>query len=571
MKDRKMPHASRFKWSLILDYIVFPLLLIWFIYQPDFMHGFIVDHFESGKELVCINEVLHGKALYKDTIPYFGPLCTYLQTLFMLAFGTTIASLKAYFYAGTLSLLVISYLVGYRLFRSRLFAYLLALSLAVETINPYWSLWWGGFRFGFGMAAILFFIAFLEKGKRAYAFLTGMFIAVALLTSIDVGVMSAISIIFTYYLYAWRRGRESNTQPPGHASWFLFGIASIAAPFVLYCLKKNALFSYLETTYILVTNHIKVWGTGGMVINLKSAFAFHNILTVDFKVAAVAFLYVFTAIYMINRFRKNILQWPDYGIICLSIYGLLMYKASFRAVLGPQFEMALQPALIVLLFFMSRLWGSITDILRNNRKIIPGKPNREKKPLALVSLSIVLILISTYLIFSEKVSYRSVKDFITYQKHKDYFMPLGRGFLPLNSVKFSTLTVARAKNMKMPSEYAQYVEGATKYISRVTNPDEKVFTFPDLALINFLADRPSLDRFGIAIFAWTWRPWREELLNDLRRLKPRYIVRGNGISSLASSIKRKTEFLPEVIDYMNSNYYVEASFGPVDILRSKYK
>ena len=335
MKAIKMPHASLFKWSSILDYIVFPLLLLWFIYQPDFMHGFIVDHFETGKELVCINEVLHGKVLYKDTIPYFGPLCTYLQTLFMLAFGTTIASLKAYFYAGTLSLLVISYLVGYRLFRSRLFAYLLALSLAVETINPYWSVWWGGFRFGFGMAAILFFIVFLEKGKRVYAFLTGMFIAVALFTSIDVGVMSAISIIFTYYLYAWRRGRESNTQPPGHAPWFLFGIASIAAPFVLYCLKRNALFSYLETTYILVTNHIKVWGGGGMVINLRSAFAFHNILTVDFKVAAVAALYIFTAIYMINRFRKHSLQWPDYGIICLSIYGVLMYKASFRAVLGP--------------------------------------------------------------------------------------------------------------------------------------------------------------------------------------------------------------------------------------------
>ncbi len=569
MKDIKMPHAHWFKWPSIFDYMVFPLLLIWFIYQPDFMHGFI-DHFESGKELVCINEVLHGNTLYKDTIPQFGPLCTYLQTLFMLAFGTTIASLKAYFYAGTLSLLVISYLVGYRLFRSRLFAYLLALSLAMETINPYWSVWWGGFRFGFGMMAILFFIVYLEKGKRAYAFLTGMLIAVALFTSIDVGVMSAISIIITYYLYSWRRGREGNAPPPGHASWFLFGIASIAAPFALYFLKKNALFIYLETAYIVASNHIKVWGTGGMVINLRNALAFHNILTVDFKVAAVVFLYAFTAIYMIDRFRKNVLQWPDYGIICLSIYGLLMYKASFRAVLGPQFEMALQPALIVILFFMSRLWGSIKDILRNNRKIIPRKPNREKKPLILASLSIILILTSAYLIFSEKVSYRNVEEFIYYQRHKEYFMPLGRGFLPLNRVKFSVLTIERAKNMKMPSEYAQYVEGATKYISRVTRPDEKVFTFPDLALINFLADRPSLDRFGIAVFAWTWRPWQEELLNDLRRLKPRYIVRGNGISSLASSIKRQTEFLPEVIDYMKSNYYVEASFGPVDILRSRY-
>ena len=570
MKDIKMPHASRFNWPSIFDYMVFPLLLIWFIYQPDFMHGFIVDHFESGKELVCINEVLHGNVLYKDTIPQFGPLCTYLQTLFMLAFGTTIASLKTYFYAGTLSLLVISYLVGYRLFRSRLFAYLLALSLAMETINPYWSVWWGGFRFGFGMMAILFFIVYLEKGKRSYAFLTGILIAVALFTSIDVGVMSAISIIITYYLYSWRRGREGNAPPPGHASWFLFGIASIAAPFALYFLKKNALFIYLETAYIVASNHIKVWGTGGMVINLRNALAFHNILTVDFKVAAVVFLYAFTAIYMIDRFRKNVLQWPDYGIICLSIYGLLMYKASFRAVLGPQFEMALQPALIVVLFFMSRLWGSIKDILRNNRKIIPGKPNREKKPLILASLSIILILTSAYLIFSEKVSYRNVEEFIYYQRHKEYFMPLGRGFLPLNRVKFSVLTIERAKNMKMPSEYAQYVEGATKYISRVTRPDEKVFTFPDLALINFLADRPSLDRFGIAVFAWTWRPWQEELLNDLRRLKPRYIVRGNGISSLASSIKRQTEFLPEVIDYMKSNYYVEASFGPVDILRSRY-
>ena len=67
-----------------------------------------------------------------------------------------------------------------------------------------------------------------------------------------------------------------------------------------------------------------------------------------------------------------------------------------------------------------------------------------------------------------------------------------------------------------------------------------------------------------------WPPeWREELLADLKRSKPRYAIRGRRLSNVAVSVGMTEELLPEVREYIEANYYIEVSFNSIDTFGDK--
>lgn len=96
--------------SRIFDYILIPALLVFAVWQANFIHGFI-DHLEAGKELVCVSEISHGKLPYRDIFTLFGPLNIYLEVFSMFLFDKNLAVLSGYFYFGTTITLLIGYLI----------------------------------------------------------------------------------------------------------------------------------------------------------------------------------------------------------------------------------------------------------------------------------------------------------------------------------------------------------------------------------------------------------------------------------------------------------------------------
>ncbi len=560
-----MPHVNRFKWSAVFDYIVFPLLLVWFIYQPDFMHGFI-DNFESGKELSCVNELFRGKVLYKESMPYFGPLNVYLQAFSMILFGKSIAVLSGYFYFGTLLTLLLSYFIGRSLCRGRFFPYLLGISLAVETISPFWATRWGGFRFTFGLLTILCAITFFKRRHDLWAFLTGACASIAVLTTIDVGFFSFFSIAAAGFLYAMSNFKK---KEKGHslksALILASGVLAVFVPFAVYFHLKGALVPYLKTIFTIATLHFKVWGGGGVQVVLSEALNPTGLLSMKFKILAPLFIYIYAAIYLWDRLFAKAISWKECAICCLSVYGAFMYKMSFRAMIGPQFEMALQPAIILGFVF--------ADDIFYKMKASIGLPKARTRtagsPLKTYGLGLVLVLLCIYAVFSEKVSYKSLKNWCVYQLHKRDVVPIYLQLVPAERLRMIGLTIDRANGVKVPDFQVEEMEGITKYITKMTDPSEAVFTFPDLGLYNFLANRPCLDRFSIAAFAWTSPEWRKELLADLETLKPKYIIRSRKLSNLAAAVGMVEEVLPEVREYIEANYYTEASFNSIDILRRK--
>ena len=129
--------------------------------------------------------------------------------------------------------------------------------------------------------------------------------------------------------------------------------------------------------------------------------------------------------------------------------------------------------------------------------------------------------------------------------------------------------VERIGPILVEKNQAKEIESVTKYIISNTSKNEPVFAFPEHSLYNFLADRPAVSRFYIAAYAHTMDEWKTELLTELQSHPPRYIIYSHQLSNLAKAIGRKTELLPEVIEFISENYVIEKNFSNISIYRKK--
>ncbi len=538
-------------WYWFLDYMIIPLLLIFVVFQRNFIHGFI-NYLEAGKELACVNELFHGKMLYRDIFTLVGPLNIYLEAFFMLVFGKSLAVLRGYFYFGTIITLIIGYFIARSLCRLRFFAYITALMLIVETYHPFWATRWGGIRFGFGLVSILCAINFLKKEKGIWAFFSGIFTAVAFLTSMDIGILASVAISFTFCSYIVFNFIKNKKFKLKSLILFFVGIVVILIPFIFYFVMEGALLPYVNTLIVIAENHTKVWGQVGI----------GRIFEYNFKYIFPIILYACSTIYLIHRISKKTIYWRDYGVLCLSIYGLLMYKMAFRAIHGPQFAMSLQPAIILVFVFMEDMFKQIVKI---KQKTTVNKGNFVK----LIAAVIIFIFTLSYVVFSEKRFYGNFKGWFLYQKYKAYLMPMYMGVIPLSELRLSALAIEGAKGIVVPESQAREIEGVTRYIVSVTRQDEPIFSFPEHGIYNFFTNRPVVSRFPIAGFAWTAEEYKTELLKSLKECRPRYVIFGTWLSNLAISIGRKEELLPEVSNFIKENYIVEKRFATIDIYRLK--
>jgi hypothetical protein len=482
----------------------------------------------------------------------------------MKLFGFNLVSLKMFFLVGTFLTLATACLIGYRLLHYKFLTYFLLLFLVAETAGPFWGCWWGGFRFYFGLLGILFVIEYFKNRYKSSAFIAGAMVPLAFFTSIDIGIALFLCIFISYLSLSLKPSLSKNEQELRHFIFFLYGLFIAAFIFCLCLLRAGALLSYLESIYIISTNHMNAWGQ--IKAGLNNQNNIFNIFSIEFKIIGILLFYITTAIYEFRKWLKNKMQWQDYSMTCLVVYGLLLWVLSFRAEIGPQFQMAIQPALILLFCVSNRTLEILLDYLNTSKGSFINIITKIQVP-GRVGLSLAIFCtIFGYLVFSEKVSYKNTLDFLYYQTHKADFIPIYNGFIPTELVNLAPAKVRRTGDIKVFPDFT-YIESASSYITSVTKPDEQVFTFPDLGICNFLADRACVSRFGIAIHASTCQAWKEELLFDLKRIRPRYIIGDNRLSDLARSIGQDTELLPEVIDYINSNYIIEASFGPIDILK----
>ena len=136
---------------------------------------------------------------------------------------------------------------------------------------------------------------------------------------------------------------------------YFTGIALIAVPYGVYLWANSALVPYLDSTLTIVTNMQKVIDPHLVSVyprNFSEAFvAMVNPFHTNFKHMTPSFFIFCFLAYLFWQYRNKKFSRVDLMLICLGIYGFIMYNTGFRGIWAAQFEMALQPEKILLFFF----------------------------------------------------------------------------------------------------------------------------------------------------------------------------------------------------------------------------
>lgn len=544
---------KRSKW--ILDYLFIPLLIFWCAFEPNFIHG-PVDYLEEGQHLSVINEAFHAKAPVKDTFTFFGPLHIYFPVFTMQLFGKSLGVLRGYFHFGNIFSLLIAYLLGRSICRTRLFSYLLAFLLLLEVHHPFWSTRWGGIRNGLGLLAVLFLVAFIKRRKRIWLVWAGIFSALSLLYTIEIGVFSSLSAVSAIIFVTCGRKNHRIAEAARIFLIYFAGGLLIILSFLLCLWVNHALRPYIAASFAIINKyyicHIEALRQplpGFLVSDLTLANFMRWLFSIHFKVFTPIFVYAAVILYIFFKLIKKAWNVTLIIISVLAIYGLLLYISSFRSLLGIQFQAALPVVIILECLFLESLF-----LYCKGRRGI----------MAIFSLCI-LSLSLVYLLCSEKKFYSSLSGWFYYQANKRSLIPAHTMPLPVSKLQLAPLETERARGILVPAYQKEDIDGVTKYVAGNTGTNEQVFTFPEHGIFNFFADRPAVGRFPIAAFAWVNGVYRSEVLRSLEEAMPRYALLGKGLSHLALSIGRKEEFLPEVAGFIKKNYILVRSFNTMDI------
>jgi hypothetical protein len=116
--------------------------------------------------------------------------------------------------------------------------------------------------------------------------------------------------------------------------------------------------------------------------------------------------------------------------------------------------------------------------------------------------------------------------------------------------------------VRVPEHIATGVRGAVRYVQDGTPPGAPFFAYPVDPLLNFLADRPNPTRFSHFIAGALTPADLDEVIRDLERAKPRYVLWDHG-----GTVYFKSELTNRALgDYIWGCYTQVANFTPYLIL-----
>ncbi len=534
----------------IVDWITIPAFLIWLIREPNFAHGFI-NYNESGQHLALIHELKQGSLLFRDLFAQYGPLHYYVPAWAFSVFGTSIATLRGYFLAGEVASLLAAFALCRAAIARRTFAMLAAFVIVIEAHHPYWSTRWGGFRFAFIYLALLALIRanrLKKDGRAAWLFVAGAVTAIGFLHTYDAGLVALVAGV-VYFIHALFT-RVGVGRIASDLFGYLLGQGVVIAPFVGTLILSGTLADYVAQ--LPLVNPGRAW-----IQPLREG-------DLTASVLAPAFIYVSSLVVLGTALLRR--RWESQHhlpLLLLTSCGAILYAASFRAIRGPQFETSLPLAIITGFFLLA----AVFDLhVRSAR--VPGAGLKTWGSLALLALAFAAF------VFGDIRTYQGGPfAWARYQtvKRDSVARHIGHDLL---DDEFRVLALVGRKgggggDARLPVRQAEEIEAIVRFLDQ-TWPEERVlFGYPDLGVFNYFSGRRHITRFMIPILADSDPRWAQEVLDDLDRERPRVVLMGGGLSTLARATGRSEEYLPEVRAYLLEHYRARARAGGIIVMERK--
>ncbi|OGX38763.1 MAG: hypothetical protein A3C36_00815 [Omnitrophica WOR_2 bacterium RIFCSPHIGHO2_02_FULL_52_10] len=544
------------------DVFVLALFTILITWHPYFADGKI-NIFEVGLYLPGIQSVLSGEIPFRDFFHLRGPFELYMPAFLMKLFGAHIKVLYAYFYFGTVLGLILCILIAKELLKTRYILYLMAPVLIGRTFPRVVFTYWGGMRYALGLLALWFVVKFFQRNKPGWMFGAGVVSAAALFTSIEMGVYPFIGALAALSVSRILKIQEAKLIVQGLAG-YIIGFGFIAVPFVIYMAWHAALVPYLDAVWTIVTRMQKVIDPHFVSVypgNLTEAVvAMTNPGHTNFKHMTPAYLYIFIAVYLLLRLKKKALAREDLMVICLGVYGFIMYNTGFRGIWAAQFEMALQPEKI-LLFFMFEVF--LFAAMAKRRELLPALKampslkwySRQKWALYVCNVFMFVLLGSSIGYPLQRFNHR----FFAFKFVRDKIAGKDTARLrPLAKEEARTADLKRASGILLPAVQAQELEVVAAFAAGHIKEDEVMFTYPELGTYNFFAGRRFFGKFPISTFTWFNDRWHAEYMAELKSSRPKFAVVQKEISQnwkdVYLALEPNREKYKDVMDFIQSEY-----------------
>ena len=467
---------------------------------------------EEGEMLAWVDTVLRGGALSRDTFCLYGPLSVWLVATLLHFFGASLALWRYWIFALNAPALLAIYFLLRGLNRTRIAAALGAIVIGVMCIGPVPAMSWSLARVGFGVAAIASLHRALSFEKRGWFVATGLLAAAALLYSPEAGTSCAIAIAIVLIMHPRRWFG---------ILWSAIGVALVALPATFYLIATHSLTATIDNMTLF--SRVRLLGFGALVF---PPFAFSLESLRAYFTPAMLVIAAFIVATKLLRGERDARVWTQTALV---IFGIVLCNAAISRPDETHLAFVLPPVLILLCGLLEEAWFALA--IPNHR----------------VAATSALVAVATSLLPWSSNARENFGAFIE--------PPTGQ-----------SLSIARAGSALLPDEFARDLSELIREIQSRTAPNEPIWVFPNEALIYFLADRPQPTRFPLAAFAVT-RAQRQQLIADLERTRPRLAIVYRD-APLHDRIPHEVA-LPEVVEYLTSNYELDHDVGKFALLRRK--
>lgn len=558
------------------------MIIFIFTWDPNFGHGHIVGP-DEGQHLAWINEILHGKTVYKDIYIFYGPLLEFLSIIFMKIFGISLWSLRLFYQISNMLILIIGFLILKLILRTRTFLYIGLWALLSTKVNGFWMPRWGGPRLVLGLIAVWLILWYLKKERKWSLFLGGVFTGLALFTSQEIGIMILFStILFLFFSNLYITKKLEIKSLVRIIFLYLSGFLIAAGPIVLYLLIKGAFFDYINICFIDLPfkypkHFVEPEFTKLLFIsffsNLKIPFAYNLNYFLYYLLSLL--IYAIGLGYIIWNFAFHKMTRQRLTLLFVLLFGIPLYLSAFRQIIGEQIALYSLPIVATAMFLLERLFLLSKDNLAIQRK------NFNLKKLVIAIFCLILIQDVCLVLLIKSTPYRYLKDiissYLTLNKDpEDRFYRFT--YTPMTAEEkyarldgdWKALDLERARGVMIPKKQAEAISGAVDFIKKNTSSDEEIFVFPHEGEYYFFTDRPSITRFTPTIYASIDKKYQEKVVNDLKTKKPRYCIyiRDAYVFTDYNKIPNEKR-LDLIFNYLNNNYYIKKQYGQTFILERK--
>lgn len=468
---------------------------------------------EEGEMLAWVNTVLRGGALSRDTFCLYGPLSVWLVAVLFCVFRPSLGLWRQWIFGLNAVALLATYWLLRNVTRTRTAAIIGALTVGILCIGPVPAMSWSLSRVGFGLAAITALNRALDRRHRGWYAAGGALAVLTFLYSPEVGVSCGVAFAIVLLAHPTRRIG---------LAWAMTGAMLVLLPAILYLIATNSLWATIDNMSLF--SKVRLLGFGALIFP-RLEFTSESLR--DYFVPAVVAIAAFSVATKLLRGQRDARTFTE---VALVVFGGVLFSAAVSRPDDIHLPFVAPPALILLTILLEDAWFAF-------------RAPAHRTPVMIGSVIALAALIPWTGTARDDV--RSLFE-----------PPAGR-----------SLNVSRGGGALFPDQFATDLEELTTTIQSRTAANEPIWVFPSEALLYFLADRPQPTQFPLAIFAVT-RNQRRELIAELQRAKPGWAVVYPD-ASLHDRIPY-AEAMPEVIEYLNSNYELDRNVGPFLLLRRKF-